>query len=293
MSDKDVEELKEKLRTIEENPFGVHFDPVETIQEALYHRSDEIREHAARLAGSFPNADFIEPLFQLVAENTDLHVRQAALEALGAFLHHGRMSDYHIAEEAEWELEDDEQLSELDPDQFKAIRDFMRELVKQETWPASLRSEALSYFARLDPEEAAAQIDRFYRSENETLKTGAVQALVSLEHGDWERMILQEISRNRTDDRLKYAIEAAGIHQIADAGPRLLDLLEEKNNPEIRERAAEALSLIPWAKAGEHLQKFTDDPNPSIRSHAQNGLIRQQSQLDMEDFPGTLDDDRL
>jgi len=291
MADKEVEELKEKLKTIEENPFGVHFDPVETLKECLYHRSDTIRVKAARMAGSFPNADFIEPLFRLVADSTELTVRVAALESLGAFLHHGRMADYHLETDSDRELEDDEELSELSPTQFRAIKDFMRELVKQENWPSELRAEALAHFARLDPEEAATQVDRFYRSDDQRLKEGAVEALISLDEGNWEQMILQELARqNQRDNRLKYAVEAAGKHRVSDAGPRLLDLLEESPNQEIREKAAEALSLIPWAKAGEHLQKFTEDRNPRVRTHAQNGLIRQQSHLDLEELPDLPDE---
>jgi HEAT repeat protein len=289
MSSKEVEELNEKLKTLEESPFGVHFDPIETLQECLYHRNDKIRSKAARLAGSFPNADFIEPLFRLVAENTNLEVRKAALEALGSFLHQGRMADYHREPEADWELESEDEMSELTRDQYEAIRDFMMELVKQETWPSELRSEALRYYARLEPEDAATQVDRFYRSNDETLKVGAVKALPSLETGNWEQMILQEISRHQRDERLKSSLEAAGTHRVADAGPRLLDLLEECPDQEIREKAAEALSLIPWAKAGEHLQKFTEDRNPRVSNHAQNGLIRQQSHLDLEDMPDPSD----
>lgn len=285
MSSKEVEELKEKLRTIEENPFGVHFDPIETLKECLYHSSEEIQVRSARLVGSFPNADFIEPLFRLVAETSHLEVRKAALEALGTFLHHGRMSDYHREPEAEWELDEDSEMSELSPTQFEAIRDFMGEIVRQETWPSELRATALNYYAQLAPQEAAAQVDRFYRSGDERLKEGALQALSMLEGGDWEQLILQELSRTERDERKKRAIEAAGRHRIADAGPRLLDLLEESPDQEIREKAAEALSLIPWAKAGEHLQRFTEDENPRVREHAQNGLIRQHANLDLEDLP--------
>lgn len=284
MPDKDAEELKEKLNTLEENPFGVHFDPIETLKESLYHRSDEVRARAARIVGSFPNADFIDPLFRIVAESTETEVRMAALEALGAYLHHGRMSDYHRADEAEWELEDEDQMSELTTEQFNAIRDFMKKLVQQETWPARLRGEALAHLARLNTEDASVQIDRFYRSEDQNLKLGALKAIARIPSGDWEKIILQELSRQSEDDRMLYAIEAAGTHRIADSGPRLVNILEESANPEMREAAAEALSHIPWADSGEQLQRFTEDRNPKVRSFAQEGLIRQFSELDEDEL---------
>lgn len=284
MEDKEVEELKEKLNTLEENPFGVHFDPIDTLKESLYHRSDEVRARAARIAGSFPNAEFIDPLFRIVAESTELDVRMAALEALGAYLHHGRMSDYHRAGEADWDFEDDEEMSELSREQFNAIRDFMKKLVQQENWPAKLRGEALAHLARIDPESASVRIDRFYRSEDRNLKLGALKAIARISSGDWERTILQELSRQADDDRILYAIEAAGTHQISDAGPRLVNILEESNNPDMREAAAEALSLIPWADSGEHLQRFTEDRNPRVRSFAQEGLVRQFSELDEDEL---------
>lgn len=284
MPDKEAEELKEKLNTLEENPFGVHFDPIETIKESLYHRSDEVRARAARIAGSFPNADFIDPLFRIVAESTDTEVRMAALEALGAYLHHGRMSDYHRAEEADWELEEDDQMSELTAEQFNAIRDFMKKLTQQDTWPSRLRGEALAHLARLDPEDASVEIDRFYRSEDRNLKLGAIKAIARIPSGDWEKLILQELSRQSEDDRILFAIEAAGTHRITDAGPRLVNILEESSNPEMREAAAEALSHIPWADSGEQLQRFTEDRNPKVRSFAQEGLIRQFSELDEDEL---------
>ncbi|MFB6347586.1 MAG: HEAT repeat domain-containing protein [bacterium] len=284
MSDKEAEDLKEKLNTLEENPFGVHFDPIETLKECLYHRNNEIRVRSARIAGSFPNADFIDPLFRIVAESTELDVRMAALESLGAYLHHGRMSDYHRVEDAEWELEDDDEMSELTTEQFDAIREFMNKLVQQDDWPDTLRGEALAHLARLDPESAAVEIDRFYRSNDEALKLGALKAIARIPSGDWEKLILQELSRQTEDDRILHAIEAAGTHRIVDAGPKLVNIIEESNNPEMREAAAEALSHIPWADSGEQLQRFTEDRNPKVRQFAQEGLIRQFSELDEDEL---------
>lgn len=279
MVEEEHEEIKEKLRTIEENPFGVHFDPIETLKQCLYHSDDEIRARAAKLVGSFPNADFIEPLFRLVAESDNLDVRKTGIDALGSFLHQARMSDYHLESESEWELDEDQQMDSLNPNQFGAIREFMGELVEQEDWPSSLRAEALPHYARLAPDVAMATIDRFYNSPNPDLQAGAVKAIAWVEGGNWERIIHKELLREARDERFFFAVEAAGAHRITDAVPKLADLLNETRNRDLRRAVAESLSLIPWGQYSDQLEEFVEDDDPEVQQYIHEGVIRQQNEV--------------
>lgn len=291
MSDKEVEELKEKLRTLEESPFGVHFDPVELLQECLYHSDRDIRVKAIRLAGSFPNSDFIEPLFRIIAEGDDLEVRVAGIETLGNYLHKGQMADYDVDipedeldEEVREVMAETRTMNGIDQTQFSAIRDFLGELTRQIEWPVELRAEALPHYAKLAPEEAKSLIEKFYRSEKVPLQKAALRAIGRISSGDWDRLLKQEVSSSGDPERRIMAIEAAGIHGVEEIGPDLVSILRDNNKEELRQAAADALGRIPWSEAGEYLSEFSEDRDPLVRQYINEGLIRRDDSSDVEDI---------
>lgn len=269
-----MQELDEKLSMLEENPFGVRFDPIDTLLETLHHSSEEIRARGARLSGSFPTEEFIEPLFRLAAEDPKLGVRRAAVEALGAFLHHGQMVDYHRSGKDEKDPEQLDPPQGISPVQFRAIRDFMGELAQQEDWPDALRATALPFYAELEPEAAETLIDRFYRSGREEQMRGALEAIGRLPSGDWTSLLKKEVSRETYDERRLAAIDAVGVHDVYETGPELVGILERAPRDEFRQAAAEALSVISWGEAPRHLEEFTEDEDEQVRQYAKEGMIR-------------------
>lgn len=268
--DSAAEELMEKLETLEDDPFGIPFDPVQTLLDGLHHSEREIRVRAARLSGRFPVEEFIEPLFRLVAESRDLEVRKAGVDALGTFLHQGRMHDYHRSPPED----EDAGMSRLSRVQFQAVRDFLGELVNQDDWPASLRARALPHYAKLEPESAASTIEQFYRSGDTRLIEGALEALGRIDTGEWNQLIKQELVRDSYDQRRLAAVDAAGIHDVHEVGPELVGILEESPREEFRRAAAEALSLISWGDAAQHLENYADDEDELVRQYAREGLAR-------------------
>jgi len=276
--------MLEKLERLEENPFGVDFDPIEIINEGLYHSNRDVRQRSLRLIRFLPNAEFIEPLFRIIAEDDDLETRRTAIDALGTFLHHGSIADYDQEPVREDDVPSEEtQLDNMSPIQFNAVRDFLGELVNQPEWPPTLRARALIYHAKLAPEEASSRIDQFYRTDDPELKKGAVEAIARIQQGDWRDIIMKELTRQPDDERKRAALEAAGVHGVSEAGPELVKILESTADNELRQTAVETLSLIPWAEAPEHLREFTDDPDEVIRETAENGLRRWAHRMEREE----------
>jgi HEAT repeat protein len=279
MTDATTDELLDQLERLENNPFGAGVDPVDFLNECLYHSDREVRDRALGVISHLPNADFIEPLFRIIDEDDDLDVRRSAIDTLGSFLHHGSMADYDVSLdesgiELDEQLDEDTGMEEMDRIQFSAIRDFLGQLVDQPDWPPSLRGRALVHYARIEPEEASRRIEQFYQSEDSYLVIAAVEAIGRLPGGDWTSLIMTELTRQPDDARKRAAVEAVGVHELEEAGPELVNIIEETDNAEIRQAAVESLSLIPWEEAPEYLQQYQDDPDEVVREIAQNGLKR-------------------
>jgi HEAT repeat protein len=273
----DSEQLTEKLEEVAKDPFSLPFDPQEVIKEALYHSDDEIRSKAINLAGSFDAEEFIEPLFHLIAEDENLEIRLAGLHCLGDYLHRGVMADYHRLADSVDEIPVKYEVEGLTVVQFQLIRDFLEKVVEQEDWPEKLRAEALLYYSRVAPELAVSSIERFYNTGETELVCGAVKAIARVETGDWRKIIMREIMREVSDPRRLAALEAAAVHDIYEAGPELVRILEEETDEACAKAAVETLGYISWPEAEEYLQQYARSNKSDISETAQVALRRRSS----------------
>ncbi len=272
-----MEEILEKLEEIERAPFGLAFNPVETIKEGLFHTEEEVRQYALQLAGAFGSPEFIKPLFHLTAEAQRLETRLEALKVLGDFLHEGRISDYHRVDEQQADPQHKPETKRLSRSQFQAIRDFLGRAVREQAWPAMLRAKALEYFAAVETKKAKRTIEKFYNSGDSALAEGALKAISRVHGGKWRNIIMQEITARHNQQRRQAAVEAAGAQGIKEAGPELLNILKSSDNEKLRLAAIEALSMLNWSEAPHHLEKFREDKNPEVRQIAKKGMLRQAS----------------
>ncbi len=258
-----TDDILQQLKMIEQNPFDLSFDPVETISQGLFHLDDELRLKALQLAGSFKSPEFIKPLFHLAAEETDPVIQEKALEALSQFLHEGKLYDFHLNKlPRETGRATTKRVSQTE---FNVIVEFFVELTKRENYPAKIRVQTLLQLANLNHDQVTEFIDRFYYSEEPILTRGALQAISRIERGDWMEIILEELTSSHSDQRKLAAIEAAGAHRLEEAGPELVRTLENSDDSHVRLAAIEALSRSSWESATEHLKKFLDDPDPTIK----------------------------
>ncbi|MFP4687402.1 MAG: hypothetical protein ACLFN5_04750 [bacterium] len=270
----DFEKLSEQLEEIAKNPFALAFEPQEVIMEALYHSDDELRKQAINLAASFDAADFIEPLFHLIADDNRLEIRLAGLHCLGDYLHRGLMADYHLAGQKQYKTVEDEEIKGLTLLHFNLIRDYIEKIVEQEDWPNALRGRALVYYALAAPELAAASINRFYNSGEAELVTGAVKAIARIKQGEWRQIIMRELMREVNDARRLAALEAAAVHDIYEAGPELIRILDEETDKQQALAAVETLGYLSWPKATDYLKKYAESDDPQIAETAQTALLR-------------------
>lgn len=269
--------LDDRLAQLEENFLSVNFDPIETLHESLSAGDEDLRKRGLKLIGNLPHEQWIEPLFKQVAEDPSLAVRRQAVEALGSFIHQGRMADYH--RNPGEDVPEPDGIEGLNTQQYQAIRDFLGELVRAEDWDDSLRAQALPHFASIYPEEAGRAIEEFYRSGQNELIEAALQAIGRLpasahDEESWEKIVLNELSRDPQDARRMAAIEAAGQLKLQDAGHQIVRVLETIEDREFRQAAAEALSLLDWPEGKEYLEKFRNDTDEIVREWMEQGLAR-------------------
>ncbi len=260
-----------KLETIGLHPFNSPFDPIETVVEGLFHVEDKTRERALELAGVFKSPEFIEPLFHLAAGDAEIEVREAALEALARFIHEGKISDFHRESGGSGE---EEASGRTNKTQFQAIKEFMQRSAEADDWPSELRVKALQTLATVEAEGAKRLIDNFYYSGDKELIAGAVEAISRVHGGEWQQIILKELSGSYGSARKRAAVKAAGLHGITEAGPELIRLLENSGDEVIRRSAAEAIGRLDWSEGAKHLKRFQDDRDKKVQEKVTESLVR-------------------
>ncbi len=267
------QELLEKITLVQKQPFDLPFDPVEIINEALFHTNDELRLQALKLAAAYKSPQLIKPLFHLAATEINSVLQKRAIAALGELLHEGKLYDFHLVNRPA-SPDGESPTAGLTCHQFQAIREFFRHLTLDEDSPPEIRTTALLQLAPVANSEISALIDRFYYSSEPELTRGAIKAIGRLEHGDWMEIILEELTNFYGAERILAAVEAAGRHNIREAGPELARLLENSDDRALRLAALNSLAGIDWSEAKNHLERYVKDSDPEIRKAAESALTR-------------------
>ncbi len=186
--------------------------------------SADVRARALGLLAESDDPRLVDVALKIFQTDTDLAPRLQAARLLGEFVLMG-------------------ELEELDEARLHKIEEALIAVIRSDENPA-LRRAALEAFGYSGREEAVAILESGYEREDPLWVASALRAMGRSHDNRWNSSVTAKLMD--VDPRVRYAAaEAAGELSIAEAGPVLLQMLEdEEEDDEVTMAAIWALSQI-------------------------------------------------
>ena len=270
--------LARHMADITEDNYLVDFSPI-----FAYLMTDESPNvKIAALDGTWDSEDtrLIAPIIELMAKDSDVHVRAAAARALA-----------HYILLAEW--------GQIESAHSGFIVDALLAELAEPTTPVEVRRAALEAVASADHPAIAQYILEAYEDGAEGLQLSAIFAMGNSADSVWLPTLEQELTSPSADFRAE-AARACGM--IGDS--RAIDVIEELLNdedPDVTVAAIYALGQIGGDRAFDILSDLAEDPDFEEFQDAVDEALEELewtggemdlfSLPDDEDFPS--DDPRL
>lgn len=222
---------------------GVATDPEE---------DDEFRQQATAALGRVHHPRAGEALRELLtAEDTDVGVRRAVIEALGAL------------------TRAEEQREQVTFDEIRRIEDALADVVRREDEAPEVRAAAMT-------QHAGYRLWLPYLSAPDvTLRSAAARLMMEQDsyHGisDVRQMLLERIKLEKDPSIRGILAESIGAFGLMDAFDVLVDWLSD-DVPEVRAGAALGLGRMGDADARPEIEGLRDDPDPAVREVVDRAL---------------------
>lgn len=184
----------------------------------------DVRAKALGLLAESDDPRLVDAILNIFQTDTDLAPRLRAAHLLGEFILMG-------------------ELEELDEARLHKIEEALIAVIRSDENPA-LRRQALEAFGYSGRDEAVAIIESGYEREDPLWVASALRAMGRSHDNHWNSSVTSRLID--ADPRIRYAAaEAAGELSIEEAGPILLQMLEdEEEDDEVTMAAIWALSQI-------------------------------------------------
>ncbi len=231
------------------NKLDLNFDSV--FKNCLKDRDAEVRTKAIEGLWESEEASLVNPLVNLLEEDSSEKVQAAAATALGKFAmlaEHKKLRSCHT--------------SRLYQALLTAISDKGK--------PLEVKRRALEAAAPLSLPQVREAIMEAYQSHNPKLRTSAICAMGKNCDHSWLSILLKELTS--ADAEIRYeAIVACGELEEEKAAPYLTELI---NDPDVNVQLAaiQALGKIGSSEAKECLEQCLTDPNETICQVAEQAL---------------------
>ncbi len=247
-----------RLVDLVEDNFELNFDSIFT--SCLKDQDAEVRSKAIEGLWESEEASLINPLINLLEQDSSEKVQAAAATALGKFA--------TLAE-----------LKKLRSSHTSKICQALLTVIGDKSKPIEVRRRALEATAPLSLPQIKKAIMEAYQSHNPKLRTSAIYAMGRNCDRSWLPMLLKELAS--ADAEIRY--EAAGAcSQLGEeeAIPYLIELINDADT-DVRLAAIQALGKIGGSKAKECLEQCLDNPSKVIQQTAEQAL----HELEAEEYP--------
>lgn len=243
-------EVVAELVEIAEVNFEVDFSPVFLL--GLGDADAEVRSQS--IAGLWEQEDpvLIGPFIHLLETDEVPLVRASAATALGRFVYL-------------YELE------ELDPAFIEPVRKALLTTIHQLAEDVEVRRRAIESAAFFSGPEIVRIIENAYYDDNEKMQVSAVFAMGRNADGQWRPRVLAELDNANSEIRFE-AARACGELEVADAVPKLVELIDEDLDLQVQEVAIWALGRIGGSLAREALEICADSDVEAIALAAAEAL---------------------
>jgi len=251
-------QIMNRLIDLAENNFELNFDDI--FMSCLKDEDAEVRSKAIEGLWENEEPSLIDPLINLLNEDSSEEVQAAAATALGKFA--------MLAE-----------LKKLRSCHTAKISKALITMFNDENKPTEVRRRVLEAAAPLNLPEIKEAIIEAYHSHNSKLRISAIYAMGKNCNPSWLPILLKELGNVNPEIRYE-AAGACGELGEEEAAPHLAKLV---NDPDIDARLAaiQALGKIGGNEAKKCLEQCLDNPNEIVRQTAEEAL----EQLETEEDP--------
>lgn len=284
--------------TTSENRFFHDYSP--DIEMYLEDEDPDVRVQAIRCLWEYPDPFYIDVLINLAENDPNERVRQRAVSGLGRYIYEGEMAGYDFDWGTYNEIMHEDELPQAD---FERVRDYLLEIIENESQPLDMRRYAIEAISFCHEPEVLNIIEQAYRHPDKKMKISAIFAMGRNGNVRWGDYIVESLYS--PDPDIEYeAVRAAGESHVDRANRQLMRIAEGAEDKDLRIAAIWSLGQIGHEMSFlllDELRLFAWDPD--IREIAEAALdewmiFSQFSELDDdylfgEDFDDLDDGDWL
>ena len=242
-------QIMSRLAELTEDNFELNFDSI--FKGRLKDKDAEVRSTAIEGLWESEEASLIDPLINLLEQDSAEKVQAAAATALGKFA--------LLAE-----------LRKLRPSHKSRISQALLSVINNKSKPLEVKRHALEAAATLSLPQVKKAIMEAYQSGNHRLRVSAIFAMGKNCSHSWLPILLKELTS--ADAEIRY--EAAGACSELgekEAAPYLIELVSDPDI-DVRLAAIKALGKLGAPEAKSCLEQCLDNLNEAIQQAAEQAL---------------------
>ncbi len=238
-----------RLVELAENNLELNFDSI--FKHCLKDQDDEVQSKAIEGLWENEEAALINPLINLLEQNSSEKVQAAAATALGKFVilaEHKKLGSCHV---------------------FR-IQEVLLTVISDKVKPVEVRCRALEAAAPLSLSQVKTAILEAYQSHNSRLRVSAIYAMGKNCDPSWLPILLKELAS--ADAEVRYeAAGACGELEEEETVPGLIKLVNDPD-ADAQMAAIQALGKIGGTQAKECLECCLNNTSEAIRQIAEQAL---------------------
>ena len=254
-------QIVHRLVELAEDNLALNFDSI--FKYCLKDQDNEVRSKAIEGLWENEEASLIEPLINLLEQDSSEKVQAAAAIALGKFAmlaEHKKLRSCHI--------------SKIQEALLRAIADRNR--------PVEVRRRALEAVAPISLPQVKTAIMEAYQGPNSRLRISSIYAMGKSCDPSWLPVLLKELAG--ADAEVRYeAAGACGELEEGTAVPYLIKLVNDFD-VDVQMAAIQALGKIGNLQAKECLEQCLDSTSEAVRQTAEEALNELEAREDPLSF---------
>ena len=239
----------QRLVELAEDDVCLNFDSI--FKHYLKDEDEEVCSTAIEGLWENEETSLIEPLINLMEQESSVKVQAAAALALGRF-----------AMLAEYQKIAEDYITRLSQSLLTTFADSNK--------PVEVRRRALEAVAPLSLHQVKLAITRAYQSSNTSLKASAIYAMGKNYDPDWQPILITELAAADVEVRYE-AATACGELGDEEAVPHLIEITND-DDADVQIAIVQALGKIGGSEAREHLEKCLSHPSEAICQAAVQAL---------------------
>ena len=255
-------QIMHRLLELAEDNIELNFDSI--FKYCLKDQDNEVRSKAIEGLWENEEAPLINPLINLLEQDSSEKVQAAAATALGKFAllaEHKKLHSHYALK----------------------IEEALLAAINNQNKPIEVRRRALEAAASLNLPRVKSAIMEAYQSRSSKLKISAIHAMGKSCDPSWLPMLLKELAN--TDAEVRYeAAGACGELEEEAAMPHLIKLINDPD-VDVQLAAIQVLGKVGSAEAKECLKQCLNDPSAVISLMAEQALEELKATEEPFSFP--------